>query len=161
MPAATPFLFEPMLCESAECLPEGRDWRYELKLDGFRATGRKSARSAQLWSRNHKTLPGAFLKWLEASQTCLATRWSTAKSSRSTQPANLPSTCFRANNGEAPNYLLYELKGAGARPDRSTKNAFLPLENAALICYWRGVRENLSIEGESNRCDELPRFFLY
>jgi ATP-dependent DNA ligase len=43
------FSFEPMLCESAERPPEGREWRYELKLDGFRAIGRKSGRSAQLW----------------------------------------------------------------------------------------------------------------
>jgi hypothetical protein len=39
-----PFSFEPMLCESAERPPEGREWRYELKLDGFRAISRKSGR---------------------------------------------------------------------------------------------------------------------
>jgi ATP-dependent DNA ligase len=48
--------------ESAERPPKGRDWRYELKLDGFRAIGRKSGRSTQLWSRNQKDfthrLPG-------------------------------------------------------------------------------------------------------
>ena len=49
-----PISFEPMLCESAERPPEGREWRYELKLDGFRAIGRKAGRSAQLWSRNKK-----------------------------------------------------------------------------------------------------------
>ena len=43
-----------MLCRSIEVLPEGREWHYELKLDGFRAIGRKSGRSAQLWSRNRK-----------------------------------------------------------------------------------------------------------
>jgi ATP-dependent DNA ligase len=31
------FSFEPMLCQNAKPLPEGREWRYELKLDGFRA----------------------------------------------------------------------------------------------------------------------------
>jgi ATP-dependent DNA ligase len=36
------FPFEPMLCQNAEPLPEGREWRYELKLDGFRAIGRKA-----------------------------------------------------------------------------------------------------------------------
>jgi ATP-dependent DNA ligase len=46
-----PFSFEPMLCQWAERPPEGPEWRYELKLDGFRAIGRKSGRSAQLWSR--------------------------------------------------------------------------------------------------------------
>jgi DNA ligase D-like protein (predicted ligase) len=55
-----PFSFEPMLCESAERPPEGREWRYELKLDGFRAIGRKSGRSAQLWSRNQKDFTRRF-----------------------------------------------------------------------------------------------------
>lgn len=49
-----------MLCESAELPPEGREWRYELKLDGFRAIGRKSGRSAQLWSRNQKDFTRRF-----------------------------------------------------------------------------------------------------
>src|SRR6266478_5877505 len=60
MSAATPFSFEPMLCESAERPPEGCEWRYELKLDGFRAIGRKSGRSAQLWSRNQKDFTRRF-----------------------------------------------------------------------------------------------------
>ena len=49
-----------MLCESAERPPEGREWRYELKLDGFRAIGRKSGRSGQLWSRNQKDFTRRF-----------------------------------------------------------------------------------------------------
>jgi bifunctional non-homologous end joining protein LigD len=52
--------FEPMLCQSTELPPEGPDWRYELKLDGFRAIGRKSGRSAQLWSRNQKDFSRRF-----------------------------------------------------------------------------------------------------
>jgi bifunctional non-homologous end joining protein LigD len=40
--------------------PEGVDWRYEIKLDGFRAIGRKSGRSAQLWSRNQKDFTRRF-----------------------------------------------------------------------------------------------------
>jgi DNA ligase D-like protein (predicted ligase) len=54
MPATNAFSLQPMLCESAEWLPEGHQWHYELKLDGFRAIGRKSGRTTQLWSRNHK-----------------------------------------------------------------------------------------------------------
>jgi hypothetical protein len=38
-----------MLCEGAERPPEGREWRYELKLDGFRAIGRKSGHVTQFW----------------------------------------------------------------------------------------------------------------
>jgi bifunctional non-homologous end joining protein LigD len=57
---AKPFSFEPMLCDSAEHPPEGREWRYELKLDGFRAIGRKSGRNARLWSRNQKDFSRRF-----------------------------------------------------------------------------------------------------
>jgi bifunctional non-homologous end joining protein LigD len=46
--------FEPMLCESAERPPEGAEWRYELKLDGYRAIGFKTDGQARLWSRNGK-----------------------------------------------------------------------------------------------------------
>lgn len=60
VPGRQPFSFAPMLCESAEPPPEGREWRYELKLDGFRAIGRKAGRSAQLWSRNQKDFTRRF-----------------------------------------------------------------------------------------------------
>jgi bifunctional non-homologous end joining protein LigD len=60
MMSTKPFSFEPMLCQSIELPPEGPDWRYELKLDGFRAIGRKSGRSAQLWSRNQKDFTRRF-----------------------------------------------------------------------------------------------------
>jgi DNA ligase D-like protein (predicted ligase) len=49
-----------MRCQSIELPPEGPDWRYELKLDGFRVIGRKSGRSAQLWSRNQRDFTRRF-----------------------------------------------------------------------------------------------------
>ena len=49
-----------MLCQSAQRPPEDREWRYELKLDGFRAIGRKSGRSTQLWLRNQNDLTRRF-----------------------------------------------------------------------------------------------------
>jgi bifunctional non-homologous end joining protein LigD len=49
-----------MLCESVERPPEGDQWHYEVKLDGFRAIGRKSGRSTQLRSRNHKDFSRRF-----------------------------------------------------------------------------------------------------
>src|SRR5246127_2940641 len=60
MAAPRSFSFQPMLCESAELPPEAHEWRYELKLDGFRAIGRKAGRSAQLWSRNQKDFTRRF-----------------------------------------------------------------------------------------------------
>jgi bifunctional non-homologous end joining protein LigD len=49
-----------MLCESAEQPPEGDEWRYELKLDGYRAIAAKSGNRTQLWSRNHKEFTRRF-----------------------------------------------------------------------------------------------------
>jgi hypothetical protein len=58
-----PFSLEPMLCQSDERLPKGRQWsHYELELDSYGAIGRKIEASAQLWSRNRKTLPAGF-RW--------------------------------------------------------------------------------------------------
>ena len=50
-----------MLCQNAEPLPEGQEWRYELTLDGFRAIGRKAGRTAHLWSRSQKNFARQFL----------------------------------------------------------------------------------------------------
>lgn len=43
---------EPMLLLRKESLPVGKDWMYELKLDGYRAIGFKAAGTVQLRSRN-------------------------------------------------------------------------------------------------------------
>lgn len=54
MPDPKALKFEPMLCEAADRPPEGLGWRYEVKLDGYRAIGAKLAGRAQLSSRNGK-----------------------------------------------------------------------------------------------------------
>ena len=43
---------EPMLLLRTERLPEGPDWLYEIKLDGYRALGLKSAGKVRLRSRD-------------------------------------------------------------------------------------------------------------
>ncbi len=45
---------QPMLLLRSETLPEGADWAYELKLDGYRAIGFRSGGRVQLRSRNNK-----------------------------------------------------------------------------------------------------------
>jgi ATP dependent DNA ligase domain len=43
---------EPMLLLRKEKLPEGPDWLYEIKLDGYRALAIKTAHKVRLRSRN-------------------------------------------------------------------------------------------------------------
>ena len=50
----------PMLLTPAKRLPEGPNWSYELKLDGFRALAIKSGGRVQLRSRNNKDFNGRY-----------------------------------------------------------------------------------------------------
>jgi len=57
---------EPMECALVSALPEGSDWTYEVKLDGYRAIGVKSSRETILYSRNHKNFNKRFPQIAEA-----------------------------------------------------------------------------------------------
>ena len=46
----------PMLATSATELPQGKDWTYEVKWDGYRALAVKGPSGGQLISRNQKNL---------------------------------------------------------------------------------------------------------
>lgn len=50
----------PMLCLSTNSLPEGPEWEYELKLDGYRAPAIKTSRNIRLRSRNDNDFSGRF-----------------------------------------------------------------------------------------------------
>jgi hypothetical protein len=55
-----------MLCLSAPSLPQGNEWQYELKLDGYRALAIKTAGKLQLRSRNNKDFANRFRAIAEA-----------------------------------------------------------------------------------------------
>jgi len=51
---------EPMECAIVSKLPEGRQWTYEVKLDGYRAIGVRTGSETILYSRNHKNFNKRF-----------------------------------------------------------------------------------------------------
>jgi bifunctional non-homologous end joining protein LigD len=58
-PERKPEFIEPMECALVSTLPEGSDWTYEVKLDGYRAIGVKGGETI-LYSRNHKNFNKRF-----------------------------------------------------------------------------------------------------
>jgi ATP-dependent DNA ligase len=57
---------EPMECALVSTLPEGPDWTFEVKFDGYRTIGVKTSREAILYSRNGKNFNGRFPQIAEA-----------------------------------------------------------------------------------------------
>jgi DNA ligase D-like protein (predicted ligase) len=51
---------EPMRCRSVDRLPEGSEWEYELKFDGYRALAFKTGRRVWLMSRNERDFAPLF-----------------------------------------------------------------------------------------------------
>jgi bifunctional non-homologous end joining protein LigD len=51
---------EPMLLLRTDKLPEGTNWAYELKLDGYRAIAFKSGGRVHFRSRNNKDFNGSY-----------------------------------------------------------------------------------------------------
>ena len=63
MPKTKAIFMEPMLHLRTEKLPQGADWSYEIKLDGYRALAIKNGGKVQLRSRIdfHRSRPRSAL----------------------------------------------------------------------------------------------------
>ena len=58
--------YAPMLAGTAQTVPAGDAWRFEIKWDGFRAIARIDGDDVRLWSRNGKALEGKHRSVAEA-----------------------------------------------------------------------------------------------
>src|SRR5579863_7246378 len=95
-----------MLLLRTERLPEGPDWLYELKLDGYWALAIKSYGVARLRSRNNKTFDGKYPAIVVALGPLSDETLSTAKSSHSTNPGGRHSTRFPERRRDGAALLL-------------------------------------------------------
>src|SRR5262249_33161009 len=66
LPRERPHFLEPMKALLVDELPEGPEWLYELKFDGFRALAIKDGRTISLLSRHAKPLTQRYAPVTEA-----------------------------------------------------------------------------------------------
>jgi hypothetical protein len=62
---------EPMECRRVATLPQGRDWLYEIKQDGYRAIGLIDGNSAMLYSSSGRTTVHNSATLLSRCRTCV------------------------------------------------------------------------------------------
>jgi len=93
---------ETMDCLPVSKLPEGPEWTYELKLDGYRLEAVRGEKEVTLYSRRRKVLNGRFGYIAKAFSKCTGvarTRWSLSDSSEFSQ------TSAQSGDSQAP-FLL-------------------------------------------------------
>src|SRR5580700_5486927 len=66
MPDRAAAFIEPMECLAVPKLPDGPEWVYEIKLDGYRALAINSEGNLGLYSRKRKSFHRQYLRIFEA-----------------------------------------------------------------------------------------------
>src|SRR5262249_25833910 len=94
LPTVKAAFIEPMLLLRTDKLPEGDDWQYEIKLDGYRARSSRAPRSSCARATT-TTSPAGIRGLYEPWCRCPTTLSSTERSWRSTSPAGHRSIRFR------------------------------------------------------------------
>src|SRR5690348_9864982 len=61
-----PQFVEPMYALAVRELPEGQDWLYEIKLDGYRCLARRDLAGVTLWSRRKNLFTDQFRQIADA-----------------------------------------------------------------------------------------------
>jgi ATP-dependent DNA ligase len=59
---------EPMYAKAVQKLPEGKEWIYEIKLDGYRALAGKGSSGVNIWSRRGNVFTDQFPRIAPACQ---------------------------------------------------------------------------------------------
>jgi DNA ligase D-like protein (predicted ligase) len=60
LPQAVPRFIEPMYAKPVQSLPEGDEWLYEVKLDGYRCLAGRTLKGVTLWSRRGNVITEQF-----------------------------------------------------------------------------------------------------
>jgi bifunctional non-homologous end joining protein LigD len=111
----------PMLARLVRTLPEGPEWEYELKLDGYRLEAIKDGDKVRLYSRRGNDFTSKFAR--------IATAVSKINPSSAASPSSIASAKGEAK-GEATTFIL---DGEAVAVDAHGKPSFQMLQNRASL----------------------------
>ncbi len=75
LPSGRAKFVNPMLSKPVNKLPDGNDWIYEIKFDGYRAEAVRNGKNLELISRNEKNLKRKYPEIIDALQTLPERDW--------------------------------------------------------------------------------------
>jgi bifunctional non-homologous end joining protein LigD len=96
----------PMAAESGTVLPEGPEWAYELKLDGFRALLVKNGARVEIRSRNDKNLSRLYPEVVRAGHRLTAAQLVLDGEIVALDPQGRPSFQALQRRGEDPGHKI-------------------------------------------------------